>query len=134
VDARAGETKWKYRERNFPYFSSAAVTAERVVLGGRDKRLHCIDRASGKALWHFQTRGQVDSSPVICGNTVVVGSQDGRLYGVGLADGKEQWTYEIGAAVTASPAVSDGRIVIGAEDGNVYCFSAGAPAETKPAK
>jgi len=121
-DPKGGEVKWKYRDRNFPYFSSAAVTADRVILGGRDKRLHCIDRASGKGVWTFQTRGDVESSPVVCGDAIIVGSADGRLYCVALADGKERWAYEIGAPVTASPAVADGRIVVGAEDGSVYCF------------
>ncbi len=119
-----GAILWKYRDRNFPYFSSAAVTEDRVILGCRDKRLHCIDRASGKGVWTFQTRGEVESSPVVCGDAIIVGSGDGRLYCVGLADGKERWAYEIGAPVTASPAVADGRIVIGAEDGVVYCFTA----------
>ena len=50
---RAATMKWKYRDRNFPYFSSAALTADRVVIGGRDKRLHCLDRATGKAVWTF---------------------------------------------------------------------------------
>lgn len=123
-DPKAGSILWKYRDRNFPYFSSAAVTADRVIIGGRDKRLHCIDRAKGTKVWVFQTRGEVDSSPVVCGDAIVVGSADGRLYCVGLGDGKERWAYQIGAPVTASPAVSDGRIVIGAEDGNLYCFTA----------
>ena len=123
-DPKSGEVKWKYRGRNFPYFSSAAVTADRVILGGRDKRLHCIDRASGKGVWTFQTRGEVESSPVVCGDAIIVGSADGRLYCVALADGKERWACEIGAAVTASPAVADGRIIVGAEDGSVYCFGA----------
>jgi outer membrane protein assembly factor BamB len=121
-DPKGGNVLWKYRDRNFPYFSSAALTKDRVIIGGRDKRLHCIDRAKGTPLWHFQTRGSVDSSPVVVGDAVIVGSEDGRLYGVGLADGKERWAYEIGAAVISSPAVSDGVVVIGAEDGNLYCF------------
>ena len=125
-DAKGGAMLWKYRERNFPYFSSAAVTADRIVIGGRDKRLHCIDRAKGTPVWHFQTRGAVDSSPVVCGDAILVGSEDGRLYCVGLADGKERWAYEIGAPVTSSPAVSGGRVVIGSEDGNVYCFGPAA--------
>ena len=50
-DPKSGEIKWKYRDRNFPYFSSAAVTADRVIIGCRDKRLHCLDRATGKVLW-----------------------------------------------------------------------------------
>ena len=113
---------WKYRDRNFPYFSSAALTADRVILGGRDKRLHCIDRSTGKGVWTFQTRGEIESSPVVCGNGIVVGSADGRLYCVDLPTGKELWAYEIGAPLTASPAVSNDHIVIGAEDGTVYCF------------
>ena len=121
-DAPTGAVKWKYRDRNFPYFSSAALTEDRVVLGGRDKRLHCIDRVKGDSVWNFQTRGQVDSSPVICGDSVVVGSQDGRLYCVALADGTQRWAYELGAPVTASPAVSDGLIVIGAEDGTIVAL------------
>jgi len=117
-----GSITWKYRDRNFAYFSSPALTDTQVLIGGRDKRLHCIDRAKGTGVWTFQTRGQVDSSPVICGDAVIVGSEDGRLYCVNLADGKERWAYEIGAPITASPAAADGRIVIGAEDGALYCL------------
>ncbi|MDQ3623335.1 MAG: PQQ-binding-like beta-propeller repeat protein, partial [Verrucomicrobiota bacterium] len=121
-DPKGGNTLWTYRERNFPYFSSAGLTEDRVIIGGRDKRLHCLDRATGKAVWHFQTRGQVDSSPLVFSDAVVVGSQDGRLYCVTIADGKERWAYEIGGPITASPAAAEGRIVVGAEDGNIFCF------------
>ncbi len=121
-DPKSGEVKWKYRDRNFPYYSSAALTADRVIIGGRDKRLPCIDRATGQGVWTFQSRGQVDSSPVICGDASLGGSEHGRLYCVNLADGKERWAYEIGAAVTASPAVADGLVIIGSEDGNLYAF------------
>jgi outer membrane protein assembly factor BamB len=119
IDVKAGEVRWKFRDRNFPYFSSAAVTEDRVIIGGRDKRLHCIDRATGKGVWSFQARGEVDSSPVVCEDTIVVGSNDGRLYAIALADGAERWAYEIGAPITASPAASDGAIVVGAEDGTL---------------
>ncbi len=133
IDPKAGSVLWKYRDRNFPYFSSAAVTDDRVILGCRDKRLHCIYRATGKSAWTFQTRGEVESSPVVCGDAIVVGSGDGRLYCVTLADGKERWAFEVGAPVTASPAVSDGLIVVGAEDGNLFAIGALAPA-TRTAK
>src|SRR5688572_32764335 len=35
VNAKSGEIVWKYRDRNFPYFSSAAVTKDRVLIGHR---------------------------------------------------------------------------------------------------
>ncbi len=120
LEPKEAAVLWKYRERQFPYVSSAAVTADRVLIGGGDKRLHCIERRTGKGLWQFATRGKMDSSPVVCGDTVVAGSMDGRVYGVALADGAERWVYDLGSPVAASPAVSDGWIIIGTEDGAVH--------------
>ena len=105
--------------------SSPAINDDVVLIGGRDKRLHCIDRAKGEERWLFPTRGEVDSSPVLCKDGgVIFGSGDGRLYCVNVADGKERWAYEIGSPVPGSPAVAHGAIVVGAEDGNVYCLGA----------
>lgn len=122
VDFVAGKVLWRFKERDFPYFSSPAVTDKVVVIGGRDKRLHCLDRATGKKQWEFVTKAKVDSSPVIVGDRIVVGSDDGRLYVVSLETGKELWSYEIGQGLIASPAVADGMVVIGSEDGAVYAF------------
>ena len=122
VDLNKGEIAWRYKDRGFPFMSSPAVTADRVVMGSRDKRLHCVAREDGKPLWTFPTRGKVESSPVIAKDKVVVGSDDGRLYIVALGDGHEVWNYEIGQPVDSSPAVASGRIVVGAADGSVYCF------------
>ncbi|MGO8931667.1 MAG: PQQ-binding-like beta-propeller repeat protein [Limisphaerales bacterium] len=122
VDLQAGKKAWTFHDRDFPFFSSPAVTKELVVFGGRDKLLHCVKREDGQSVWSFATRGKVDSSPVVCGNKVIVGSDDGRLYLVSLDKGKELWSYEIGQAIESSPAVARAKVVIGADDGNVYCF------------
>jgi eukaryotic-like serine/threonine-protein kinase len=122
-EIETGATLWSFRDRNFPYFSSPALSEKDVIIGGRDKRVHCIDRATGDRRWYFATRGDVDSSPVLCSDGgIVVGSHDGRLYCLELADGKERWNYDVGAKISGSPAIANGVIVIGAEDGNVYCF------------
>jgi outer membrane protein assembly factor BamB len=122
LDPAQAKILWTYRDRGFPYLSSAAVSGDRVIIGGNDKRVHCIGRTDGKSLWQFSTRGKVDGSPVVCGDTAVVGAQDGRLYGISLEDGAERWVYDLGAPVSASPAVSDGWLVIGAEDGAVHAL------------
>jgi outer membrane protein assembly factor BamB len=124
IDLEKGDVAWRYRDRNFPYGGSPAVTADRVIFGGRDRRLHCVERASGKAVWTFPTRGKIESSPVVARDRVVVGSDDGRVYIVSLKDGQQRWNFEIGEAVQSSPAVVDDHLVIGAEDGVVYCFGA----------
>ena len=123
IDIVNQKIDWEYQnEYGAPFFSSPAVGKDRVVIGSRDEYLHCVDRETGKKIWTFKTRDEIDSSPVIADKKVVVGSTDGRLYIVDLENGKEIWSYEIGAAIIGCPAVAGGMIIIGAEDGRVYAF------------
>ena len=117
---------WRYENptRQFPFYSSAAVAGDRVVVGGRDKVVHCLNAKTGKAIWTFATRARVDSSPAIAGARVYVGSNDGRFYVLDLGTGKKLWEFEAGAPLSASPAIAAGRIVIGSQDGKLYCFGA----------
>jgi outer membrane protein assembly factor BamB len=114
---------WRYQhpQRKFPFYSSAAVTATLIVIGGRDKLVHGITLA-GKSAWTFDTRARVESSPAIAGGRVFVGSNDGRFYVLNLASGAKLWEFDAGAPLSASPAIARGRIVIGAQDGRLYCF------------
>jgi eukaryotic-like serine/threonine-protein kinase len=114
---------WHYEhpQRKFPFYSSAAVTATHVVIGGRDKMVHGLTLA-GKGVWTFATRARVESSPAIAGGRVFVGSNDGRFYVLGLSDGAKLWEFDAGAPLSASPAIANGRIVIGSQDGRLYCF------------
>lgn len=114
---------WHYEhpQRKFPFYSSAAVTSSRVVLGGRDKLVHGLT-LNGKAAWTFTTRARVESSPAIAGDRVFVGSNDGRFYVLSLTSGAKLWEFEAGAPLSASPAIANGRIVIGSQDGRLYCF------------
>jgi outer membrane protein assembly factor BamB len=124
VDWRKPKVVWTYQhaQRQLAFRSSAAVTDETVIVGGRDKIVHALDRANGNELWTFPTRGKVDSSPVLVGSRIFVGSDDGRLYALDVKTGKEMWSYDAGAGFTASPAVGEGRLVIGNDAGVLYCF------------
>ena len=58
VDLAARKQTWRYEhpERKFPFYSSAALPEGRVVLGGRDKLVHCLDAATGASQWTYATR------------------------------------------------------------------------------
>ncbi|HEV2904392.1 MAG TPA: PQQ-binding-like beta-propeller repeat protein [Pyrinomonadaceae bacterium] len=114
---------WRYQHpsRRFPFYSSAAVTGNRVVVGGRDKLVHGLGTA-GRGLWTFATNARVESSPAIAGGRVYVGSNDGRFYVLNLANGAKVWEFNAGAPVSASPAIANGRVIIGTQDGRLYCF------------
>ena len=126
INWKSEEIVWKYSDptREQPYHASAAVTDKHVIAGGRDKQLHCIDRATGEGVWKFPTRAKIDSSPVIVGNRVFFGSSDRNVYGVNIETGEEAWKFNTGGDVTAAPAVGENVLVIGTE-GNpafVFCF------------
>ena len=122
ANVSSGNIAWKYKERAFPFFSSPAIIGDRIFVGSRDKRLHCLSASKGTALWTFNARGKVDSSPVVCDGKVVFGAENGRIFLLELGSGKPLWTYDTGKPVTGSPAVSNGTVVIGSEDGHVYAF------------
>jgi glucose dehydrogenase len=127
IDWKMGHVLWTHEdaERQFPILSSAAVTAQTVLVGGRDKRLRALDPKSGQLQWVFATDGRIDASPVAVGSRVFIASADGNLYGIDVTTGKEVWRFETGAPISASPAVGDGCLVIGNEDGTIFCFAAG---------
>jgi outer membrane protein assembly factor BamB len=124
VDIAARKIRWRFQDpdRQFPFYSSAAVTGDSVIIGGRDKLVRALDLATGKPRWSFATQARVDSSPAVAGDRVVVGSGDGRVYVLDLATGKKIWEFEGGAGFTASPAIAAGRIVIGDVDGKIFAI------------
>src|SRR5262245_11661946 len=123
VNLAQKQVAWHYEhpQRKFPFYSSAAVTSTRVVVGGRDKLVHGLT-LSGKVVWTFMTRARVESSPAIADGRVFVGSNDGRFYVLNLSTGAKLWEFNAGAPLSASPAIGKGRIVIGSQDGRLYCF------------
>ena len=128
VNWQAAKTEWQYapKDGEVHFYSSAAVSAGRVVVGARDKRVRCFDAATGAEVWSFETKSKVESSPLIVGGRVFVGSHDGNLYELDLKTGAKRWQFAAGAAVDSSPVVARGRLVVASGDGSVYCFAPAA--------
>lgn len=118
------EILWRYEhpERRFPFYASAAVTADVVVIGGRDKMVHALEPQTGEPLWIYPAKSRVDSSPVIVGERVFFGTVGGELVALNLNSGEKVWEFVIGASIIASPSVAAGKLVIGADHGRIYCF------------
>jgi Tfp pilus assembly protein PilF len=70
--------------------SSACVANGRLVVGGLDGFLYCIDAAKGLQVWKFKARGKISSSPSLSGGAIYFGSDDGSVYCVGPARAVEK--------------------------------------------
>jgi eukaryotic-like serine/threonine-protein kinase len=124
IDLRNKRIAWRYQhpKRQFPFYSSAALAGDQLIVGGRDKLVHCLNLKTGKELWTFPTGARVESSPAVSDGRVYLGSNDGHLYILDAIKGTKLWDFEAGAPLSASPAIASGRIVIGSQDGRLYCF------------
>jgi outer membrane protein assembly factor BamB len=120
---KAPEVGWKFEpEKKQPFYSSAAVTEKYVVIGGRDKNIWAIARATGKGVWRFPTENKVDSSPVVAGNRVYAGSFDNHLYVIDLDKGVQVQKLDLGSPIGASPAIAGNRLIVGTDKGVLFCL------------
>lgn len=124
VDLTSGEIKWRYEHpvRKLPFFASAAVTKDLIIIGGRDKMVHALTSEKGDPQWTFTAKSRIESSPVIVGKRVFFGTTRGVFVALDITNGEQVWKFETGSSIVASPSVSDGKIYIGTEDGVLYCF------------
>jgi outer membrane protein assembly factor BamB len=117
-----GAIGWRYKNDDFKFLASPAITKELAIFGGQDKLIHAVDLKTGERRWTFKTKGRVDSSPVVSGDRLVVGSYDGRIYLLDVKTGKKLGEYEVGGRISASPAVGKNMIVIGNDSDEVYAL------------
>jgi outer membrane protein assembly factor BamB len=123
IDLKKRDIAWTFEsKRSQPFYSSAAVTDQLVIVGCRDKAIYALDRVKGVPVWNFATKGRVDASPVVVGNRVYSGSADGALYVLDLAKGTLVQRLELGRSILASAAVAGDCLVVGTTDGLLYCL------------
>lgn len=104
-------------------YSSPSIVDGRLFIGegfhdDQNCRLFCVDAATGKKLWLFQTGGQTESSPTAADGKVFFGAGNEGVYALDAASGKKLWQYAPGTEkniwrVAASPLVVSPRLYIG---------------------
>lgn len=124
IDLKKADIVWVYEhaKRHFPYYASAAVTKDIVLVAGRDKMLHALNSKTGESLWDFMTKSKIDSSPVIVGDRVIVAPLSGQIFALQIKTGEILWEYDTGSSIDASPSIANGKLIIGSLDGVLYCF------------
>ena len=124
IDLQSATILWRYENPKiqFPFYASAAVTNDVLIVGGRDKMIHALKPETGDLLWSYPVKSRVDSSPVIVGERVFFGTTGGAIYGLNIHSGEQVWKFVTGASIMASASVGGGKLVIGADNGILYCF------------
>ena len=133
INWEKAQVVWKFEDTRSgdAFRSSAAVNERYVVVGSRDRKVHCFDRKTGEHRWEFATRRYVDASPVIVrkkagqdpeDDLVIAASLDGHLYGLRAGNGDKVFDITVGGGISASPVVVGSRVIVATEDGDVCCY------------
>jgi outer membrane protein assembly factor BamB len=132
---KRGGLVWSTGRRGESFYSSAAVSGERVyIVGskGNQGRIYCFDVHSGERIWSVAPRGfqATFSSPVIADRRLVCGeglhyTRAARVFCIDLRPGREGnvvWAFRTNSHVECTPVIEDGRVYVGAGDDGIYCL------------
>jgi eukaryotic-like serine/threonine-protein kinase len=113
--------------------SSPVVVGSRLIIGGGDGEVYCLELSSGKQRWKAKTGGRVRATPAVHEGMVVVGSWDGKIYAFDLMTGASRWIHRTMGdtldskkfgfdrrAVQSSAAIAGGMLFEGSRDGAIY--------------
>jgi outer membrane protein assembly factor BamB len=116
----SGKVQWKFDDhgRMQHTYSTPCVADGQLFIGeGMHEnfrcRLYCLEAATGRKLWDFETGGHIESSPCVAGGLVVFGAGDDGLYCLDATTGKKCWQFQGPFHLDASPAVAGGRVYAG---------------------
>jgi len=124
ADIAQGKILWTFSDGkdSAAFMAPVAIGESLIYAGCRNNYLYALDKKTGQKKWHFVTKGEVDSAPLLFNNGLLVCSHDGRIYFLDAQTGELQWKYETGAPITAAPAAAQGYLITADEQGTVYCF------------
>lgn len=133
VDAEFGRVLWKY-ETKVPVYSRPGITDQRVYILAADDVVYCLDKTSGKWVWHYKRGGSYittvrgNSSPVVADGHAYVGFSDGYLVALDAKDGNLRWEQRIHKGtkftdVDAAVLLDGDRLYIPSYDGELYALN-----------
>lgn len=117
LNRQTGKPLWKFTDDGAMQrtYSSPCLDDGRLYIGeGMHAnfvcKLYCLDKATGRKLWQFQTAGHIESSPCVADGQVFFGSGDDGLYCLDARTGVKRWHFQGDLHVDSSPAVAGGRV------------------------
>lgn len=131
ADDIAFQTLWRL-QTDERICARPVIDGERIYIGGEDRRLRAIDKASGEVEWEYLATAGIASGAGFDDKRVYVISRDGLVHGIDKASGEVVWTFETGGEkqwdywdVFLSTPVADHQhwLYFGSGDHHVYSIN-----------
>jgi outer membrane protein assembly factor BamB len=120
LDPNSGKPRWTFDRDGemLGTVSSPALAGGRLFLGeGMHAnfacRFYCLDAATGKPAWEFQTGDHIESGPAVAAGTVFFAAGNDGVYALDADTGKRKWNFRADLHIDSCPWVENGRVYIG---------------------
>ena len=126
VEAATGKERWQFATEGRISGEAAVVTLDAnpdekdnttpttvVLIGSHDGLLYCLNAATGKKRWTYETGDYINCGITLDQGTIVFGGCDSYLHLIDLKTGKGLGEVELGGEVAGTPALSNGKAYLG---------------------
>src|SRR3989442_4900505 len=93
-----------------------------LFVGSYDFKLHCLDAATGRTNWVYETGNYINGSPAVFEGKTAFGGCDAILHVISLAKGEIVKEIQAGAYIAGSVAVADNRAYFGHYENEFLCI------------
>jgi len=82
-----------------------------------------INRGNTSLAFKVETRGEIQSTPIISDSSIIFGSNDGFLYSLNTETGIENWRFRTNGPITTEPIVKQDTLFFTSGDGKCYALN-----------
>jgi len=124
LNAGSGTIIWKTKSGKAltSFYTSPAVSENRIYIGSNDHYMYSFESAHGKELWKFKTDASIFCDASVNNGKIYFGSDDKNFYCIDTS-GKLIWKKDLGTKFLSSPAFYKESIIVSCIDGNVYSLN-----------
>jgi len=103
--------------------ASPAISGGVLFIGSPDKTFYAMEMATGKVLWKFDAKYQIEAPATVTDDKVCFGSSDGFLRCLDR-EGKLLWEYRAKSEILSSPVIRDAKVYFSSSDDRLYALDA----------
>lgn len=93
--------------------STPAVFGDMVFIADCGRKMHCVDRASGRSLWTHDIKGEVWASPYVADGKVYLGTRSGAFYVFAASREKTLlFEHDFKVPISATTTAANGTLYI----------------------